>query len=136
MNAVMHEPRFIIHDGKTILLMELAGLTDQRAVDRFAEAALDLAQSTHERKSVLALMDLSGVHISRTTLAALKTLSANNGPSIRALAFVGLPRVVTIIARVFLRLTGRTDHSVLPDRERGIEWLMSVGQPFPDPPLQ
>ena len=120
----MPEARYIIREGRSILLMDFARVEDWSALPKLVDEAIRLAQSSNNHYSVLAMIDLSGTRITKPLAISLKRLSKNNGPYIKAVAFVGLRFPASLLFSVFLRISGRRNHTVAQTREQAIRWLV------------
>ena len=115
---------FIDHEGRQILLMDFSGIKDAQRFPALVDEAIRLVHETKVRRSVLALLDLTGTPVNRPVMASLKRMSQNNGPYIKAVTFVGLGTFWSAIVSAFFRWTKRRNHKVMHDRSRALEWLV------------
>jgi len=120
----MSEVRFMVYDGKQVLLMDFASLAEVELLPKLVDESIELVKSVDARRSVLALMDLSNTRINRAVIASLKRLSQNNGPYIKAITFVGLSPMWAFGVSILLRVTKRRNHKVVRVRGRALDWLV------------
>jgi hypothetical protein len=120
----MSEVKFVEHQGKRILLMDFAGVTNMELLSSLVDESILLVKTVNTPHSVLALIDLSNTRINRALMASLKRLSRNNGPYIRAITFIGMPLVARTLLSIMLRVTKRRNHKVIPDRNQAYDWLV------------
>jgi hypothetical protein len=106
-----------------ILLVDLAGITDERIVPGLVEKATQLAREGQGPGTVRTLLDLSGTRITRRIQDSLMTLSRDNGRYAKATAFVGVKGAWRFGLSVLFRLRGKRNHRVLPTREAASDWL-------------
>jgi hypothetical protein len=119
----MPEVKFITQEGQSILFMDFANIADYSILPGLVDEAIRLAQASNARHSVLAMIDLTGTHITKSVINSLETLSKNNGPFIKAVVFVGLSASWSLLLSIFLRSSGRRNHRVMQNREQAVRWL-------------
>ena len=120
----MPEVSYIRESGKSVLLLDFAGLEDYSVLSGLVEEAIRLARIPNEWSSVLSLIDLTGTKVNSTVLESLKKLSRSNGPYIKAIAFVGLSPMRYLMMKIILRITGRRNHRVIRNRGEALLWLL------------
>lgn len=119
----MPEVKFVHQGTNKILLMDFSEIVDHDLLSGLIEESIRIVRTESPGRSVLAVIDLTGTHVNKTVIASLKALSRNNGPLIRAIAFVGLNWVWSFAASTLLRITRRTNHRVIHRREQALQWL-------------
>ena len=119
----MPEVTYILQGEQSILLMDFSRLTDYSVLPGLVGESIRLAQSANERHSVLALIDLTGTRVNKEVRSSLKRLSQNNGPYIKAIAFVGLNKPWSLLVSAMLRVMRKRNHRVIQDRSQAIRWL-------------
>jgi hypothetical protein len=120
----MPEVKYLQHGDKSIFVMDFTGITDYRILPGLVNDSIRLVQSAKDRRSVLALVDLNRTRVNNEVISSLKRLSRNNGPFIRAIAFVGLSKTWSLLLSVLLRAAGKRNHRVIQERGQAVEWLM------------
>ncbi len=120
----MPEVKYIQQGDESVLLMDFAHITDNRVLPGLVEESIRLAQSAKNRHSVLALIDLTGTRVNKEIRASLKRLSQNNGPYIKAIAFVGLNKAWSLLVSTLLRVTRKRNHKVIQERNQALQWLV------------
>ncbi len=120
----MPEAKYIVREGRSILLMDFTRIKDWGALPKVVDDAIRLAQSSNTHHSILAMMDLSGTRVTKTLMDSMKRLSKNNGPYIKAVTFVGLSLPWSILFSLLLRISGRRNHRVMQTREQAVRWLV------------
>lgn len=102
--------------------------TDASGMD--TDDALDLFRSTVDMmgkmppNSVLSLINLEGVELSRVFNAELKSIAEQNSPYIKATAICGLSTMASFIAKSIMKFTKRNS-KIFNDLEEGKIWLHS-----------
>jgi hypothetical protein len=119
----MPEVRFIEHTGKRVLLMDFSHSDGGPELIQTAGQAMEIVRSTGVRHSILGLLDLTGTPLNRSVRAIMKKMSANNGPYMKEVAFVGMGVVLSPIFRGLLFVTKRKNHGVFDTRREALEWL-------------
>jgi hypothetical protein len=98
--------KFITHKGKSICLLDFAGITDPaEALAAIAEARRIV--TSQPANSVLTLTYVKDATFNRDVVAALKELAAANKPHVRAGAIVGMGGLQRAIYIAVTQFTGR-----------------------------
>ena len=118
----MADVKFIQAGDRQVLLMDFSHLRDA-ALAKSTDDAIETVRSAETPHSVLALLDLTGTPVNRTLLRSLRRLSENNGPFIRAMAFIGLSPIPRGLLKGLLRSSRRTNHQVFRTRNEALRWL-------------
>ena len=116
--------KYVNQGGKSILLMDFVGMSDYRDLPNLIDESIRLVQAAKVRDSILALVDLSKTRISREVISSLRRLSRNNGPFIRAIAFVGLSTPWSLLFSLLFRAGGERNHKVIHERGQALLWLV------------
>jgi hypothetical protein len=119
----MAEMKFIQIGDRQVLLMDFSRLRDATVLTEATDDAIATVRSAGGPHSVLALLDLTGTPVNRALLRSLRKLSENNGPFIRAMAFVGLGMIPRSLLKALLRASKRTNHQVFRTRSEALDWL-------------
>jgi hypothetical protein len=118
----MSSVKIINHSGKQILLMDFTNLDDYNLLDSLVNESIKIVQSSKNKKSVLALLDITNTSINRKVLSSFKKLSESNRLYIKFIAFVGLNSIWVIVFKIFL--FRKPNHKVINKRNDAIEWLV------------
>jgi hypothetical protein len=113
--------RFIAHQGKSILLVDLSNCSAAE-VKRISELVPKFV-TTHPKGSLLLLADFSGAEFDRVTLTTMKEAAVFDRPHIKKSAWVGtdnLPKVFYENLKAF----SRRDLPTFPTREEALDWLV------------
>ena len=105
--ARMDRVRFITHQSKQILLVDLTDCNAEEVIELLTQVQM----TTQERNSVLTLCDLTGTQFSRAAITRMKEVAVFDRPYVKRAAMVGaesLPKVFydalqTFSRREFLR---------------------------------
>jgi len=103
----MDRVRFITHQSKQILLVDLTDCNAEEVIELLTQVQM----TTQERNSVLTLCDLTGTQFSRAAITRMKEVAVFDRPYVKRAAMVGaesLPKVFydalqTFSRREFLR---------------------------------
>ena len=119
----MDRVRFIEHNGTSILLSDLSGIRSTPELQRAVRVGGELLQ-TQPPRSVLVLVDLTGVEYSLESFAIVQQSVAVNRPFVRARAIVGLPSAAAIPFQIVAKLSDSPMAS-FAGIEEAKEWLVS-----------
>lgn len=119
----MPEVKFVLQNGKQVLLIDFVSISDYEVIPSLIEKAIRLAQSSDGPGSVRTLIDLSGTRINKGIVSSLKNLSLNNGRYAKATAFVGLNVSWSILLSMLFRARGKHNHQVFANRSEALRWL-------------
>lgn len=112
----------IPYKGVSIMYTNASGLETDEALDLFRSTV-----GTVEKmplKSVLSLVNLKGVELSRSFNNELKSITEQNSPYIKATAICGLSAMASFIAKSIIRFTKR-NAKFFDDIEEAKVWLLS-----------
>ncbi|MBV8475312.1 MAG: hypothetical protein JOZ36_01500 [Acidobacteria bacterium] len=118
----MERIRFITHQGKEILLVDLSNCS-AKEVERIARS-VPTHVTTQARGSVLLLADLTGASFDREAIRSMKESAVFDKPHIKKTAWIGadsLPHVYQDGLRTFSRRSFPTFRS----REEALDWLVT-----------
>ena len=119
----MERVRFITHHGTQILLSDLSGIRSTLELQRAIRLGTEFVQ-TQPPRSLLILVDVTGVEYNIESFAIVQQSVAENRPFVRARAIVGLPRVATIPFEIVAKLAG-SPMAHFDDVEAAKDWLVS-----------
>lgn len=117
----MHRTSVIVHKGKPIVLIDLAGETDVKV----SMASFDRAQellSKYAPKTGRLLTNVTNARYSLEGTQHMKAFSAAVTPYVKASAAVGLDGLKLIILRSMMAMTGRSIE-IFDDLEKAKDWL-------------
>ena len=119
----MAEVKILDHGGQRVLLVDLSSVNTGQGIVETAEEAIRIVQSTNQQRSVRGLIDLSGTSLNKDVRGTLKKMSQSNGPYMKAVAFVGLGVILSLVIKGFLVVSGRSNHRVFSTRRDALDWL-------------
>ncbi len=102
----MSATKFITHDAKRILFIDLARKSPAELLEAIREAKAIIAEQPPG--SLLTLTDVEGSTYNREVADELKAYVAHNKPYVRAGAVVGLNDLKRVIFNFLNRVTGRS----------------------------
>jgi len=117
----MDRVRFITHQGKQILLVDLTDCNAEEVTTIVGEVPRIV--TTQPRKSVLILCDLTGTQFSRAAVTRMKEVAVFDRPYVKRAAMVGaesLPEVFYAVLKTFSRL----EFPRFKTREEAMGWLI------------
>jgi len=113
--------RFIVHDGKKILLCDLSNCSAAE-VKRIAELVPKFV-TTHPKGSLLLLADFTGAEFDRDAFAAMKEGAVFDRPHIKKSAWVGTDNLPNVFYEN-LKAFSRRDLPTFATREEALDWLV------------
>lgn len=119
----MDRVRFIDYRGIPILFSDLSGIRTTAEIQRTVRHGSELLQ-TQPPRSVLVLVDVTGVEYSLEAFAVLQQSVAENRPFVRARAIVGLPSIATVPFQLVAGLSP-SPMAHFASMEEAKEWLIS-----------
>src|SRR6266852_6540585 len=117
----MDRVRFITHQGKQILLVDLTDCNAEEVTTIVGEVPRIV--TTQPRKSVLTLCDLTGTQFSRAAVTRMKEVAVFDRPYVKRAALVGaesLPKVFYEALKTF----SRREFHRFKTREEAMDWLV------------
>jgi hypothetical protein len=117
----MDHVRFIAHQSKRILLVDLTNCSAETIVERLTE--VQRVVTAQPRNSVLTLGDLTGAQFSRAAVTRMKEVAVFDRPYVRRAALVGaesLPKVFYEALKTFSKREFRRFNA----REEAMDWLV------------
>jgi hypothetical protein len=118
----MSEVQFITHKGRQILLMDFTVVRSTSELKTSIEEIKKFV-ALHRQHSLLVLADFTGLKIDGERTRIVKDMAGHNRPYIRFIALVGLGPIRSMAFRIMLRLTGKSNHKVFGNRNKGLDWL-------------
>jgi len=105
----MERVRFIEHDGKKILHLDLSFLKAEKVMPVIEQARATIASQPF--KSVFTLTDVTGANFNDEVAQALKAFVAHNKPYVVAAAVVGVTGFKQVLFNTAMLFSGRTLHA-------------------------
>ena len=115
----MDRVRFITHQSKQILLVDLTDCNAEEVIELLTQVQM----TTQERNSVLTLCDLTGTQFSRAAITRMKEVAVFDRPYVKRAAMVGaesLPKVFYDALKTF----SRREFLRFKTREEAMDWLL------------
>lgn len=120
----MDRVRFVDHEGVRILHADYSGIRTTEELRAVVERATEMIRVEPPR-SVLVLVNLSGVPYNLDNLAVLRDAVEANRPYVRARAVYGLPSIAQLSFGAMARLSGRRMER-FRDAESAVTWLRGL----------
>jgi hypothetical protein len=117
----MDRVRFITHQGKQILFIDVTNCTAEDVIELLTE--VQRIVTAQPPKSVLTLSDLTGAQFSRATITRMKEVAVFDRPYVKRAAFVGalsLPKVFYEALKTF----SQREFRKFKTREEAMDWLV------------
>jgi hypothetical protein len=117
----MDRVRFLTHQGKQILFIDLTNGSAEEVIERLTE--VQRMVTAQPRESVLTLSDLTGAQFSRTAVTRMKEVAVFDKPYVKRAALVGaesLPKVFYDALKTFSQREFRR----FKTREEAMDWLV------------
>jgi hypothetical protein len=117
----MDRVRFITHQSKRILLVDLTNCSPEEVIERLTE--VQRIVTAQPRDSVLTLSDLTGAQFSRAAFSRMKEVAVFDRPYVKRAALVGaesLPKVFYEALKTF----SRREFHRFETREEAMDWLL------------
>jgi hypothetical protein len=117
----MDRVRFITHQGKRVLLVDLTNCSANDVMKVMAE--VQRIVTAQPRESTLTLGDLTGAQFSREAITRMKEVAVFDRPYVKRSAIVGaegLPKVFYEALRIF----SRREFPRFKTREEALDWLV------------
>lgn len=118
----MRSIKSIPYKGISIIYTDASGMKTDDALILFRSTVQLVGKLPP--KSVLSLINLEGVELSRTFNAELKSVAEQNSPYIKATAICGLSTMASFIAKSIMKFTKRNAR-LFNDIEEAKVWLHS-----------
>ena len=118
----MDRVRFITHQRKQILLVDLADCSAEEVIIELLTQVQRIV-TTQPRNSVLTLCDLTGTQFSRAAVTRMKEVAVFDRPHVKRAAMVGaesLPKVFYDALKTF----SRREFLRFKTREEAMDWLV------------
>ncbi len=118
----MERTRFIEHNGRRIVLVDLSGLGKEEESLAEIEKARRFFATQQPNGSLLTVTDGTGAHYTTRIMDALKKLAAHNKPYVKAACAVTDTRLHRVVITAVAIFTGR-HLPVFASREEALRWL-------------
>ena len=117
----MDHVRFVTHQGKQILFIDLTNCTAENVIERLPE--VQRVVTAQPRNSVLTLSDLTGAQFSRAAVTRMKEVAVFDKPYVKRAALVGtqsLPKVFYQALKTF----SQREFCRFNTSEAAMDWLV------------
>jgi len=117
----MDRVRFITHQSKLILLIDLTSCSAEDVIEQLTQ--VQRIVTAQRRNSVLTLSDLTGAQFSRGAFTRMKEVAVFDRPYVKRAALVGaesLPKVFYEALKTF----SRREFQRFKTREEAMDWLV------------
>ncbi len=117
----MDRVRFITHEGKQILFIDVTNCAAEEVIELLTEVQHTV--TAQPPKSVLTLSDLTGARFSRSAVTRMKEVAVFDRPYVKRAAFVGaqsLPKVFYEALKTF----SQREFRKFKTREEAKDWLV------------
>jgi len=124
----MDHVRFITHQGKQILLIDLTNCAAEEVIELLTE--VQRIVTAQPRNSVLTLSDFTGAAFSRAAVTRMKEVAVFDRPYVKRAAFVGaqsLPKVFYEALKTF----SQREFLKFKTREAAMDWLVREENEIP-----
>jgi hypothetical protein len=118
-NSATDRVRFITHEGKQILLVDVSNCS-AREVERIIRGLPELV-TTRPRKSILILSDFAGASFDEEAFRAMKETAVFDKPYVKKSAWVGAENLKAFSEE--MRNFSRRDFPAFETREKALTWL-------------
>ncbi len=117
----MDRVRFITHEGKRILLIDLTGCSSREVIGNATECQRIV--TAEPLNSVLTLTDFTDAEIDRPALTRLKEVAVLDRPHVKRAAFTGLEGLPEAYYRSLMSFSVR-EFPAFKTREEALDWLV------------
>ena len=117
----MDHVRFITHQGKQILLIDLTNCSAEAVIELLTEVQRTV--TAQPRNSVLTLGDLTGAEFSRDAVTRLKEVAVFDRPYVKRAALVGAQSLPKVFYQALKTFSQREFHR-FKTREEAMDWLV------------
>jgi hypothetical protein len=120
-DTLNHRIRFITHQGKQILLVDLSSCSAVE-VEKIVRAIPELV-TTRPRGSLLVLSDFTGASFDEDAIRTMKETAVFDKPYVKKSAWVGTEGLPTSFSKDMTKFSGRQFRS-FQDRDEALSWLV------------
>jgi len=113
--------RFITHQGRQILLIDLGHCSAEEVMERLPE--VQRIVTAQPPKSVLTLSDLTGAQFSRAAVTRMKEVAVFDKPYVLRAALVGAESLPQVFYEALKTFSQREFHR-FKAREEAMDWLV------------
>ncbi len=117
----MERVRFILHEGKRVLLIDHSNCTSREIVNNLNETQRIV--TSEPPNSVLTLVDFTDAEIDRAALTRLKEVAVLDRPHVKRSAFTGVDSLPDAYYRSLMSFSVR-DFPSFKTREEALDWLI------------
>jgi len=117
----MDHVRFITHQGRQILLIDLGHCSAEEVIERLPK--VQRIVTSQPPKSVLTLSDLTGAQFNRAAVTRMKEVAVFDRPYVRRAALVGAESLPQVFYEALKTFSQREFHR-FKAREEAMDWLV------------
>lgn len=117
----MDRVRYVTHQGKAILLIDLSGCKPTEMIDVFD--SVEEIVTAQPPQSVLTLADFGGAEFDRDAVTRMKEVAVMDRPHVRRAALVGTEDLPKVYHKALETFSVR-DFPMFKTREEAMEWLV------------
>jgi hypothetical protein len=117
----MDRVRFITHQGKQILLIDVTNCAAEEVIELLTE--VQRIVTAQPPKSVLTLSDLTGAQFSRAAVTRMKEVAVFDRPYVKRAALVGAQSLPEVFYEA-LKTFSQREFRKFKTREEAIDWLV------------
>jgi hypothetical protein len=117
----MDRARFITHQNKRVLLVDLTNCSPNQVIKTMAE--VQRIVTAQPRESALTLGDLTGAQFSREAIARIKEVAVFDRPFVKRAALVGAESLPNVFYEA-LKTFSRREFPQFKTREEALDWLV------------
>lgn len=119
---IMSRSGFLKHGSKMILKFDLSGLKNADEVGKVADFFSSIALKM-PKKSVVGLVDLTGLHVHLSTLNEMIRLTYECNPHFKATAVLALGAATKNLANSVITYYGNINMKVFENQLEAMDWL-------------
>ena len=118
----MERAGYRLHEGHRILYVDYSDIRSAEELAQAARRAMDLVRADPPR-SVLMLLNFTGVHFGLRIIRILGEAAAANAEFVRARAVIGIPESASSTVGAVAEYSGRP-LELFPNEEAAMAWLL------------
>lgn len=121
---IMNRTSFLRYEDKMILKLDLSHLEEISQVERIVDYFVMLI-SNMPKKSIVGLVDLTGLKVANEVLEVLINLAELSNPHFRATAVLTSSPETTDLAKAVINHFGKINMPIFQEEEAAKKWLFS-----------
>lgn len=113
--------RFVLHQGKRVLLIDNSGCTSREIVDNYTQCQRMV--TAEPPNSVLTLSDFTDAEVDRAALTRMKEVAVLDRPHVKRAALTGVDTLPETYYRSLMTFSVR-EFPTFKSREEALDWLV------------